>query len=380
MTSAKIRPRRPVESAPGVTGRKNASPAFSGLLKLNLWPLHSLARPSGATGSTHSAQPAFWHWPNIGGGRGAATPRTARVALAPWVVATTRRLPRPSRRSAHRSPSMKEGLTEYVELEPVRPVRPVAPWLGGKRALAARIAERIASTPHERYVEPFVGMGGVFFRRRHRPVMEVINDINRDVVTLFRILQRHYQQFLDVLKWQICSRAEFERLLQVDPETLTDLERAARFLFLQRTAFGGKAVGQSFGVSYSDGARFNLTKLVPLLEDVHERLAPVLIERLPFAECIRRYDSRPGTLFYCDPPYFGCTDDYGKDIFAPADFERLAELLSGLQGRFVLSLNDTPEVRSIFGAFQIEEVSLNYRVGGKPKPAREVIISGGGSS
>jgi len=86
---------------------------------------------------------------------------------------------------------MKEGLTEYVELEPVRPVRPVAPWLGGKRALAARIAERIASTPHERYVEPFVGMGGVFFRRRHRPVMEVINDINRDVVTLFRILQRH---------------------------------------------------------------------------------------------------------------------------------------------------------------------------------------------
>jgi DNA adenine methylase len=158
-------------------------------------------------------------------------------------------------------------------------------------------------------------MGGIFFRRRSRPKMEVINDINRDVVNLFRILQRHFQQLLDVLKWQVCSRAEFERLVQVDPDTLTDLERAARFLYLQRAAFGGHAVKQHFGVDFNGGARFNLTKLVPMLEDVHERLAGVLIERLPYADCIKRYDSRPGTLFYCDPPYWGCTDDYGKDIF-----------------------------------------------------------------
>jgi DNA adenine methylase len=104
-------------------------------------------------------------------------------------------------------------------------------------------------------------------------------------------------------------------LVQVDPDTLTDLERAARFLYLQRAAFGGHAVKQHFGVDFNGGARFNLTKLVPMLEDVHERLAGVLIERLPYADCIKRYDSRPGTLFYCDPPYWGCTDDYGKDIF-----------------------------------------------------------------
>lgn len=82
----------------------------------------------------------------------------------------------------------------------VRPLQPVAPWLGGKRILAKHIAERIAATPHTRYVEPFVGMGGVFFRRSARPWLEVINDVNRDVVNLFRILQRHYQQMLDVLK------------------------------------------------------------------------------------------------------------------------------------------------------------------------------------
>jgi len=271
---------------------------------------------------------------------------------------------------------MKEGLIEECALAPVRPTKPVAPWLGGKRALAKLLAARIAVVPHARYVEPFVGMGGVFFRRPARPKMEVINDINRDVVNLFRLLQRHYQQLLDVLKWQVCSRAEFERLLQVDPSTLTDLERAARFLYLQRSAFGGQSVKPTFGVSYGAGARFDLTKLVPMLEDVHERLASVLIENLSYQECIRRYDSRPGTLFYLDPPYWGCTDDYGKDIFSPADFEVLRGLLQGLQGRFILSINDTPEIRSIFGGFEIEEVLLNYRVSGKVTPARELIVSG----
>lgn len=271
---------------------------------------------------------------------------------------------------------MKEILIECPALEPVQPVKPVAPWSGGKRALAGRLAERITAIPHDRYVEPFVGMGGVFFRRRARPKMEVINDINRDVVNLFRILQRHYQQFLDVLKWQITSRSEFHRLQAVDPGTLTDLERAARFLYLQRAAFGGKVVGQNFGISFEAGARFDLTKLVPMLEDVHERLASVLIERLPFADCIRKYDSRPGTLFYCDPPYWGCTDDYGKDVFSSADFDALRALLEGMQGRFILSLNDTPEVRAIFAKFTIEEVQLNYRLSGKVTLAREVIISG----
>lgn len=263
-----------------------------------------------------------------------------------------------------------------MTLESIKPVKPVAPWQGGKRALAARIADRLEAIPHVRYVEPFVGMGGVFFRRRRRPAMEVINDINSDVVTLFRILQRHYQQFLDVLKWQVCSRAEFERLSRVDPDTLTDLERAARFLYLQRAAFGGKVAKQTFGIDFQQGARFDLTKIVPMLEDVHERLCGVVIERMPYAACLARYDSRPGSLFYLDPPYWDCTDDYGRDIFSQEDFGRLAELLAGLQGRFILSLNDTPEVRRLFARFQIEAVELHYGVGGGQRPAKEVLISG----
>lgn len=268
---------------------------------------------------------------------------------------------------------MKEALN--AASVPVEPVRPVAPYLGGKRALAKRLVALIDEIPHDLYAEPFVGMGGVFFRRRRRPRKEVINDISMDVVNLFRLLQRHYQQLLDVLKWQVCSRAEFDRLVGLDPERLTDLERAARFLYLQRTAFGGKISGRNFGVARSTPARFDLTKLVPMLEEVHERLCGVDIERLPYAQLIARYDT-PGTLFYLDPPYHGSEADYGKAIFSEADFTLLRDLLEGIQGRFVMSLNDTPLVRDLFGRFSIEGVPVNYRISGKVTAAREVIITG----
>ena len=259
------------------------------------------------------------------------------------------------------------------DLHAVDPVKPVAPYIGGKFQLARHIAGRILAIEHSNYVEPFVGMGGIFFRRSARPKCEVVNDISKDVITLFRILQRHYPQFLDTLKFQLTSRSEFERLKATDPDTLTDLERAARFLYLQRTSFAGKVNGQTYGVTLR-GARFDLTKLVPLLEDVHERLSGVTIECLPYAECIRRYD-RPETLFYLDPPYWKCENYYGKGIFGPEDFQRLADLLSTIKGRFLFSINDVPEIREIFQGFDIEEVSLNYTANDKgSKKVKELVI------
>lgn len=254
-------------------------------------------------------------------------------------------------------------------------VSPVAPWMGGKRNLAKRLTRIISTVDHQIYAEPFVGMGGVFLRRSFIPKAEVINDFSGDVINLFRILQRHYQQFLDCLKFQITSRREFERLTKTDPTTLTDLERAARFLYLQKTAFGGKVTGQSFGISPDRGGRFNISTLAPMLEDVHERLAGVVIENLSFNEFIPRYD-RPGTLFYCDPPYFGCEDDYGKELFSKDDFSRLADLMEGVKGKVLLSINDTPEIRRIFSAFHQKQVNVTYTVSETaPQEFSELIIS-----
>src|SRR5205085_7605719 len=128
------------------------------------------------------------------------------------------------------------------------PVRTPAPYISGKRNLSRRLATLIAARPCTTYAEPFVGMGGVFLRRTRRATCEVINDISEDVATFVRILQRHYVPVMDMLRFQLTTRAGFERLMKVDPSTLTDLERAARFLYLQRLAFGGKVAGRNFGM------------------------------------------------------------------------------------------------------------------------------------
>lgn len=265
----------------------------------------------------------------------------------------------------------------FAPVAPVETVRPLAPYIGGKRNLSKRLVELINAVPHTTYAEVFVGMGGVFFRRDQRPNAEVINDWSEDVSTFFRVVQRHYQPFMDMLRWQVTSRSGFEKLAALPPESLTDLERSARFLYLQRLAFGGKVASRGFGVSLDRPARFDVTKLGPMIEAAHERLAGVVIERLPWAEFIARYD-RAGTLFYLDPPYHGCEGDYGKGMFGREEFEQMADVLRGISGRFILSLNDRPEVRRIFAGFQIEEVGVRYTVGGAKaaaQQAKEVIIS-----
>lgn len=264
------------------------------------------------------------------------------------------------------------------ELRPVTPARPAAAYIGGKKRLADQLVRQIEAIPHEIYAEPFVGMGGVFLRRAWALPCEVINDVSREVATFFRILQRHYPQFIDCLKFQITSRAEFERLAACDPETLTDLERASRFLYLQRTAFGGKVAGRTFGVEKNSGGRFDTTKLGPVLEAIHDRIAGVVIECLDWRQFVDRYD-HGHTLFYLDPPYHGSERYYGPGVFSRDQFAAIADRLRTISGRFILSINDVPETREIFAGFHVENVSTRYTVtGGDWQEARELIVSGPG--
>jgi DNA adenine methylase len=133
--------------------------------------------------------------------------------------------------------------------------------------------------------------------------------------------------------------------------------------------------GQTFGVDPRSEGGFNLTRLAPLLEEAHERLAGVVIEQLDWSVFIDRYD-RPETLFYLDPPYHGSENDYGKGLFSRDQFAALADRLRTIKGRFILSINDVPAIRELFSGFAMQELELAYTVGGGAgRPARELIIS-----
>lgn len=250
--------------------------------------------------------------------------------------------------------------------------KPPAAYLGGKRNLAKRLCAVIDAHQHRTYVEPFVGMGGIFLRRSSRPSAEIINDLSGDVANLFRVVRRHYEPFVDELRFLPASRDEFERQRLLDPAALTDIERAVRFLYLQRLAFGGRVEGRTFGVRKEVGSRFALSKLRADLRALSRRLEPVTIERLDYAEVIRRYDS-PQTLFYLDPPYDG-TEGYGLD-FGRDHFLAMAEQLGGIAGSFIMSINATPFIREAFARFSIEEIETTWTVAqSASKRVTELVI------
>jgi DNA adenine methylase len=197
---------------------------------------------------------------------------------------------------------------------------PVIAWPGGKRRLAKVLLPMIQSRPHTCYVEEFAGGGSMLFMRQPAKV-EILNDVNSDVVNLNRVLKHHLEEFIRQFKWALTSRQMFEWAKETPPGILTDIQRAARFYYLQKLSFGGKVTGQTFGTAASSPSRLNLLRIEEDLSQAHLRLARVCIEHLDWHTCLEKYD-RDYTLHFMDPPYWE-TEGYGV-AFLLDEYERLA--------------------------------------------------------
>lgn len=245
---------------------------------------------------------------------------------------------------------------------------PIVPWIGGKRRLAKHILPLFPA--HTCYVEPFCGAAALYFLK-HPSKAEVINDINGELVNLYRVVKHHLEEFVRQFKWALVSRQIYKWLQAVPEETLTDIQRAARFYYLQKQAFGGKVEERTFGTATTSPPRFNLLRIEEELSMAHLRLSRTVIEHLDWTECIRRYD-RPHTLFYCDPPYWG-TEGYGVE-FGLENYDRMAQLAREVKGKMIISVNDIPEMRQAFDGLSLQSVGINYSLSGKPAPRRELVI------
>jgi DNA adenine methylase len=248
-------------------------------------------------------------------------------------------------------------------------VGPLA-YLGGKNRVARKIISLIPE--HICYCEPFCGGAQVFFHKEPSKV-ELLNDLNEDIFNFLRICQQHYEELVRYLRFAIASRRWFDLFEKTPPEALTDIQRAARFFFLQKNCYGGLIVRRNFAVSVQDGSNYNPERLPELLRKAHERLLNVQLECLTYQEILRKYD-RTYTFFYLDPPYFN--RPYYKFNFEEKDYVQLAEHLKNLKGKFLLSLNDVPEIRRIFRSFNIKPVQLFYSSQRKAgKRYSELLIS-----
>jgi DNA adenine methylase len=245
-------------------------------------------------------------------------------------------------------------------------------YVGGKSLLADRIIKKIPSD-HECYCEVFAGAAWLLFKKEPSKV-EIINDINSELITLYRCVQNHVDELVRYMRWLLISRDEWDRLRKVKPETLTDIQRAVRFYFLLKNSFSSKLDFSSFRVAATGRPTFNFLRLEEQFAEAHLRLSGVYIENKPYQYIIERFD-KPATFFYIDPPYYDCEDCYGKGIFSKADFETLNDLLKAVKGRFIMSINDTKEIRRIFRGFEIEPVKTTYSLAAKGvSTAKELLV------
>ncbi len=243
-------------------------------------------------------------------------------------------------------------------------------YIGGKSKLSRTIIQMIPE--HRSYCEVFAGAGWVFFRKEPSRY-EAINDLDGDLIAFYRVLQNHLEEFMKQFKWILPSREWFEDFKKQQlAGGLTDIQRACRYYYLQRLCFGGRVKNRAFGATPMDRPRINLIRLETELSEVHIRLTKANIEHLPWHEFLKRYD-RPEAFFYLDPPYY--LAPYYKHNLELSDYIQMAEALNNIKGKFLLSLNDHPEMRKVFQDFKIQATTLKYSVAQKKNTTgKELLI------
>lgn len=226
-------------------------------------------------------------------------------------------------------------------------------WIGGKKALRKEIVSRFPESTPKTYVEVCGGAGWVFFEKeKTAKQLEVFNDIDSNLINLYRCIQHHPDALVEELEYIIASREIFYDFReQIDVRGLTDIQRAARYFYLIKTSFGCNK--RNFATR-----RKRLDKALERFDEIQSRLSGVVVENRDFEELIKLYDSAD-TLFYLDPPYYGTEKHYngnGKP-FLKEDHYRLKECLAEIKGNFILSYNDDEFIRCLYDGYKIEGIT-----------------------
>lgn len=240
-------------------------------------------------------------------------------------------------------------------------------WIGGKKLLRKKIIEQFPEE-YDKYIEVFGGAGWVLFAEERKGKMEVFNDVNGNLINLYRCVKYHPEALQKELEWMFVSREQFfSCVAQNDSKGMTDIQKAARFYHMIKCSFGTDL--RSFCVRSRD-----IQKTISYLKEVSQRLNRVVIENIDFERLLKTYD-RESALFYCDPPYYEA-EKYYPDRFNQEDHVRLRNALANTKGKWILSYNDCAEIRGLYEGYTMIEVDRNDNMSNKTESRRyrELII------
>lgn len=248
-------------------------------------------------------------------------------------------------------------------------LKPPISRVGGKSKLRKTIIEMMPQ--HVCYVELFFGAGWVYFGKEPSKV-EVINDIDKELINFFKMVKYHAPELERQLEYEFSGRDIFEEYKNCSIERLTEIHRAVRFLYLISQSFASKMDSYGYGTTSRPRPQIFYKNV---LGDIKERLRNTYVENLSFETIIEKYD-RKHTFFFADPPYYetcGYSAKFGKQ-----EQLLLRDKLKNISGKFLLTINDHPEVREWYNGFNFKEVEVSYSVCNDEKGRRkfnELIIT-----
>jgi DNA adenine methylase len=262
-------------------------------------------------------------------------------------------------------------------------VQPFLRWAGSKRKLLPKLIP-YWGRGHERYVEPFAGSSALFFAIQ--PKRALLSDMNPDLIQALKTIRRDPSAVYEQARKEPVDPRNFYRLRALDPSLLTPIERAARFLFLNRFCFNGLYRTDSKG-------RFNVpfagqkTGALPSWEQFSTaaKLLKHSTVKCGDFEIVLRLSVRAGDFVYLDPPYAvgnrRIFRQYGAHTFGINDLHRLRAVLQMIEKRgahFVLSYAYCREAKEAFGGWSSRRVYTHRNISGFARHRRraaELIVT-----
>jgi DNA adenine methylase len=247
-------------------------------------------------------------------------------------------------------------------------------WVGGKHRLREKVLERFPE--HRCYVEVFGGAAWVLFGKDPSTSRsEVLNDLDGELINFWRVLKHRPAEFSEAVSWLLASRELWTAWRRLDGSN-DEIDRAIRFYLVIKLGFGAQRIPTSFGSRASGRPPIWWPRMREEAAKIVERLRIVWIERLPWAECLAKFDA-PDAFFYIDPPYRCSGSKAYAHQFGDDDHQALASVLLGKTcGKWLLSYNADPFIERLYRSrgITIEGLSVPYSIARQGRAAGQELL------
>jgi DNA adenine methylase len=264
----------------------------------------------------------------------------------------------------------------------------IVKWAGGKRQLLSQL-EPLFPKKFKNYHEPFVGAGSVmFYLAQTREIKKIfISDVNAELINVYEIVRDNLEELIEILKkyQQKHSKEVYYATRGENPELMSNLSRAARFIYLNRTCFNGlyrvNASGK-FNVPIGSYKNPGICQ-EETLRSISKLLASVEIKNQSFEKVLK--EAKKGDFIYFDPPYYPLKKSsfttYSKDKFLDEEQRQLFRTFKKLdeKGCLVMHSNsDTQFIKELYGNYNVQFVDARRSINsnsGKRGKIKEVVIT-----